>query len=336
MYFKRNEIKEVRKHVIGRADSLNLVIGAKDSARFNQLIENILTRKKYYEGENIDPKHMGAITNEINNLIKNLSNYLVRSAKRFKKVGDVPKPVDYLSTAVDALYIVAMEKLGCPNMPVIHSDKGIKKTLEESALKVSGCFEAFNVSKESILEHQRESDAEAVSKEFGLLFDGIKNGKKAESLGNMIAMYQAFKERQKNQNVFLRLFQRAENRERIALIEKMEKMIRSQLPHGMRDIDFRVVAPAEISRNVADALIREEVALAGSARHDSGALLELYGTVPTEAHISDQEKILNGASQKLSLNLDEKFLQDVLGTDNVKSEQLPKDRVVINPTLVKD
>ena len=56
----------------------------------------------------------------------------------------------------------------------------------------------ISLKKENTFKQQRGKDAAVVSKEFGRHVDGIKNGKKAESIGKMIAEYQALKERQKN------------------------------------------------------------------------------------------------------------------------------------------
>lgn len=334
MYFKQSDIQEVRNHVINHAGQLNVVIGEDDNARFKQVIDKITKSKQYYEGKKIDPKHMTAIKSNINIIIANLSDHLVKYAHDYKGAMDLSDPVDYFATAVDSLFITAMEKLGCPDMPIIHFDPDIKKTLEESAMKVHRSFITFDVSTADTFKQQRGKDATEVSKNFDVLVDGIKNGKKAESMGKMIAEYQALKERQKNHNAFWRLFHRTENNDRNALIEKMGKFIRGQLPDGMKEINLDEAVPNLVSRNIADARIRGAVELAGPNRLDSKALLKLYGCAPSDEHIPDQGKIIDEISQKMSMSKDEKFLKDVIGTDNAKTNPAIKEKTVKNSTVV--
>lgn len=336
MYFKKEDIQEVSKHVFGRADSLHLVIGAKDSAQFNKMIDNILAEKTYYEGEEIAPHHMDAIKGNVKTVINNISAYLVRADEQFKKLENMQNPVDYFSTAVDALYITAMQRLGCPDMPIIHLDEDIKMTLEEAALKVSGGLASFDISKEDAFDRQRGKDATEISKGFGLIAEEIKNGKKAEAVGKMIAEYQAFKEHRKSQNAFWRFLHRTENKERNALVENMGKLIRGQLPKGMKDIDLDEAVPNSVSRKVADALIKGEVEGAGPDRLDNKLILKLYGRAPFDQRVSDQRKIINEASHKISLGRDEQFLNDVMGTDITRTNRAPKEKVFTNPSLVKD
>ena len=336
MYFKKEDIEIVKKHVTKHATDIKVVIGADDEARFNQMIAAIIREKQYFEGEDIDPKHITEIKKNINNTIVNLSNYLIKNADTLKDEMELSNPVDYLTTAVDGLYIRAMEQLGCPNMPIILFDADIKKTLEESALEIHRSFVTFDISRDNTFDQQRGKDATEVSKEFGLIAEGIKNGKKAESVGKMIAEYQALKRRQKNHNGFWRFFHRTENKDRNALIEKMGKFIQNQLPEGMKNINLDDVEPAFVSHKLADARIRGAVEVAGPNRLDNKSIIKLYGCAPSDEYIPDQGKIIDEYSHKISLNKDEKFLNDVMGTDNVNMNQVPKEKVFTDPSLVKD
>lgn len=336
MYFKQSDIQAVKNYIAERSVKLNVVIGATDDARFNKAITNMLKQKKYYEGEQIDPKHMTALKTNVNIAIDNLSEYLVKNADTLKDTTDLSNPVEYLATAVDAFYISAMEQLGCPNMPLLHFDPDIKATLTQSAMKLHRVFVTFDVSRDDTFKQQRGKDAAEVTRVFERHIDGIEKGKKAESVGKMIAEYQALKERQKNHNVFWRFFHRTENKDRNALIEKMGKFIRGQLPEGMKNINLDEAIPALVSRNLADARIRGEVEVAGLKRLDNKSILKLYGCAPSDENIPDQEKILNEYSQKISLGKDENFLHDVMGSDNVKMSQVPKEKTHTNPSMVKD
>lgn len=335
MYFKKEDIQNVKKHIIKRADEIQVIIGAEDEARFNQTIATIVRKKQYSEGEDIAPEHTTLIKKNINTAILNLSNYLIKNADTLKNKMDLSNPVDYLTTAVDGLYITAMEQLGCPNMPIILFDVEVKRTLEEAAIEIHQSFVDYNISKKDTFNKQRGKDTIEVSKEFGLLADGINEEKKAESVGKMIAEYQAFKEHHNNHNAFWRFFHRTENTDGNALIEKMGKSIQEQLPNEMKDINLDEVVPNLVSYNIANALIREEVEAVGPRRLDNQTSAQLYGCVPLSDGITKQD-FIDEYSKKMSMSKDTNFIRDIMGVDNVKTEQVPKEKVFTNPNLVKD
>ena len=328
MYFKQSDIQEAKNYITERSAKLKVVIGATDDARFNKTITNMLNQKKYYEGEQIDPKHMTALKTNVNIIINNLSEYLVKNADTLKDTTDLSNPVEYLATAVDGLYIRAMEQLGCPNMALFHFDPNIKNTLTKSAMEIHRAFVKYDVSREEAFKQQRGKDAADVSKEFERHIEGINNGKRAESVGKIIAEYQALKDRQKNHNAFWRFFHRTENKDRNALIEKMGKFIRDQLPEGMKKINLDEVIPAVVSRNMADARIRGEVEVAGPRRLDPTTAARVFGCSPVNEEIANQQKLFDEFSQKVRLSKDEKFLKDVNGIDKAKTNNAPKSETV--------
>ena len=72
MYFKQSDIQEVKKNITERSTKLNVMIGAKDEAAFEKVINSILKQKKYSEGEDIDKKHMTALKSNVNIAISNV------------------------------------------------------------------------------------------------------------------------------------------------------------------------------------------------------------------------------------------------------------------------
>lgn len=330
MHFKKSDIKKVKSHVMERAETLNVMLGKADLERFNNTINNIRKSKQYYEGETIDQKHLNALKSNVNLAIDNLGKFLVQNIHKYKEYVDYANPVEYLVTAVDSLYISAMEELGCPHIPLFHFDKDIKQTLAQSAMAIHRNYVTYDISKADTFKQQRGKDAAEVSKEFKTLVDGIKNEKKAESVGKMIAEYQALKERQKNHNAFWRLFHRTENKDRNALIEKMGKHIRNQLPEGMKNINLDDAAPNSVSRNIADALIRGEIEVAGAKRYDSKTLTQVFGCSPSTEDIADQYKLFNEFSKKEQMSKDENFLNDIIGMDDAKTNHAFNEDAVKN------
>ena len=328
MYFKQSDIQAAKNHITERSEKLNVVIGVTDDIRFNKTITNILKQKKYYEGEQIDPKHTTALKTNVNIAIGNLSEYLIKKADTLKDTTDLSNPVEYLATAVDAFYISAMEQLGCPNMPLFHFDPNIKNTLIKSAMEIHRAFVKYDVSRDDTFKQQRGKDAADVSKEFERHIEEIKKGKKAESMGKLIAEYQALKDRQKNHNGFWRFFHRTENKDRNALIEKMGNFIREQLPEGMKKINLDEVIPAVVSRDITDARIRGEVELAGPRRLDPTTATRVFGCSPVNEEIANQQKLFDELSQKEQLSKDNKFLEDVNGIDKEKTNNVPMSETV--------
>ena len=79
MYFKRSDIQNVKNHITKHANELNVLVGAKDDESYNKTLNTILKTKQYYEGEQIDQKHMAVLKKNINNIIINTSNYLIKT-----------------------------------------------------------------------------------------------------------------------------------------------------------------------------------------------------------------------------------------------------------------
>lgn len=155
-------------------------------------------------------------------------------------------------------------------------------------------------------------------------------------MGKIIAEYQDLKDRQKNHNAFWRFFHRTENKDRNALIEKMGKFIREQLLEGMKNINLDEAVPALVSRKLADARIRGEVEVAGPRRLDPTTATRVFGCSPASEDIVNQQKLFDELAQKVPMSGDVNFMNDVIGSDNVKMNQVPKEKVYNNPSLVKD
>ena len=177
MYFKRSDIQNVKNHITKHANELNVMVGAKDDESYNKALNTILKTKQYYEGEQIDQKHMAVLKKNINNIIINTSNYLIKNADKLKGTVNLSNPVDYLTTAIDGFFITAMEKLGCPNMPLPHFDPEIKNTLINSAIELNRSFVVYDFSKDDTFAAQRGKDAAEVSKIFGAHVKGLKENK---------------------------------------------------------------------------------------------------------------------------------------------------------------
>ena len=151
---------------------------------------------------------------------------------------------------------------------------------------------------------------------------GIKEGKKAESAGKMIAEYQALKERQRGHGFFWRMLHRTENQARNDLIEKMGNAIQELFPSQKGKLDLDALDPALTSRRFAEARLRGEVEVAGPNRLDPTKAEKIFGCAPATEHIANQYKFFEQHSQKVSMSKDANFVKDIIGNDNAKSQPL--------------
>ena len=334
MYFKKSDIKDVKNYITKHANAIKVMIGTADEERFNQTINNILEAHQYKEGEKIVPEHMEALKADLNIAISNLSGYLVKNSGVLKEIMDLSEPTDYLATAIDGFYIKAMEKLGCPDMPLFHFDENIKKIVEESAMKIHRSFVSYDISKDVTIEQQRGKNADVLSKDLSRNMKGIKEGRKAESVGKMIAEYQALKARQSNHGFFWRMFHSDENKARNDLIKQMNKLIKSVLPDGMKRINLDNADPAAISREIADAQIKMNANSIAAKRFDPKTSSQVFGRSPVDKDIEEKNKISIESNQKEQMSKDMNFVNDVMGVNDAKTNNVAKSDAVKNDKVV--
>ena len=319
MFFERNKIKSVREHIHSHATAINALISTTDVTTFEITLNSINDVKQYDQGEQISAEHLNELKSQVKTSLIHLTNYITEAAKNPKSsIQPIADPVDYLLTVTDYLYVMAQEKLGCPNIPLFIFDQDIKNTLEASALAIDRSFAKFEMTKESALAEQRGKDAKVVGKILQSHMKSIHDGvDKPKHVGEMIAEYQALKERQSNHGAIWRFFHPGENKARTALLKQMRSAISASLPQGMK-IDLTKVAPAEIARRLADARIRGNVEVAGPHRIEGKMCEKIFGCAAADDTLIQQPNAGLESEFKEPLNLDSEFVVDANG----KKEEL--------------
>ena len=338
MNFRKSDIQEVNNYVAVRAESLGVRIPPEEYMRLNRVLDNINRQKQYKEGEEIDPKHMGAIRTNIATTIDRLGKDIVQTADMLNRSRDKNASIEYLETAVDLLYILAMDKLGCPNMPVIHFDNGIKETVVKTASVINKIVITYDVSEDDAFNRQRGKDAVEVSKNFNTLVNKMDKVIEPEPVGKMIAEYQALKRRQEGHGGIWRFFHRTENKARTDLLKKMSETIKKYIPKEMGRINIDEVLPANVAHGIAGLRIEAEVDLEVSRRFNRKEAADIYGCPPSTdeyVDVEEQKKLFEQFNSKIPMNENEKFVNDINGSVDIDVSQVSKEKEVKNINVVK-
>ena len=335
MFFEREKIKSIRAHIHSHATAINALISTTDVTTFEITLNSINDVRQYNQGEQIDAEHLAELKSQVKTSLIHLTNYITTAAKDSKNpIQTIADPADYLLTVTDYLYVMAQEKLGCPNIPLFIFDQDIKNTLEKSALAIDRSFGKYQMTKEAAFIAQRGKNADEVKKNFQKHMNGFREGlDKPTHIGEMIVEYQALKERQSNHGAVWRFFHPGENKARTALLKQMKDTISGALPKGMK-IDLTKETAADVAQRFADARIRGSVEVAGPNRMDDKKVEAIFG------HPAANDALIGQASASLEndikepMNLDADFIKDVNGAKeeiaapavaNEKDEALAKE-----------
>ena len=314
MFFEREKIKSVRAHIHSHATAINALISTTDVTTFEITLNSINDVRQYNQGEQIDAEHLSELKSQVKTSLTHLTNYITTAARDSKNpIQPIADPADYLLTVTDYLYIMAQEKLGCPNIPLFIFDQEIKKTLEESALAIDRSFAKYKMTKEAAFIAQRGKNADEVKKNFQNHMNAFRKGAdKPTHIGEMIVEYQALKERQSNHGAIWRFFHPGENKARNSLLKKMKETISGALPQGMK-IDLTKETAADIAQRFADARIRGIVEVAGPNRMDDKKAEQIFGHPAANDALIEQASASLENDIKEPMNLNEEFIKDING-----------------------
>ena len=335
MFFEREKIKSVRAHIHSHATAINALISTTDVTTFEITLNSINDVKQYDQGEQIDAEHLAELKSQVKTSLTHLTNYITTAAKDSKNpMQPIADPADYLLTVTDYLYVMAQEKLGCPNIPLFIFDQDIKNTLEKSALAIDRSFGKYQMTKEAAFIAQRGKNADEVKKNFQKHMIEFREGTdKATHIGEMIVEYQALKERQSNHGAIWRFFHPGENKARNSLLKGMKQTISGALPKGMK-IDLTKETAADVAQRFADARIRGTVEVAGLNRMDDQKAEKIFGHPLANDALIEQASASLENDIKEPMNLDVDFIKDVNGAKeeiaapavaNEKDEALAKE-----------
>ena len=338
MYFERSKIKDVKKYVMKHAKSINVVRLTDDEDAFLAALESISMDKKYKQGEDINQDHLEALKPWVENAVRNLAGVAISDLKNPKNpMTQIEDPVDYLTTLTDYYYVLAMEKLGCPNIPIFVFDSNIKKTIETCALAIDNSVPKYNFSTETEFTQQRGKNAKELQKKSIEHRTAISNGhNSAKHMGELITEYQALKMRQANHGSIWRFFHKSENKARNALLKSMEKTIKSKIESVFGKkvyTNLDALNPSEIARKLADARIRGNVEMMGMYRLDSKTA-EIFGQPSADQLMLQQKEIENSINNKMPMSTNEEFMADINDKKSEISEPIKENKRISKDNII--
>lgn len=341
MYFERNEIRKVKNHIARHANEIGVLMLDEDYSMYDGALNSILAThgRQYEQGEQITSEHYNALMDWAKSAVINSANSIIKNAKS----GNFPEkpindPVEHLLTLTDYFYVMGMQRLGCPNMQLFVFNNDVKTVIQEYALKMDKVLHKYDISTEREFTKQRGKNAKELEKRFSDHIVAInKQDNKPQHVGELIAEYQALKERQNRHIGIWRFFHSKENQARNELLSKMEDAIKTTmnkiLPQNKSE-NLDALNPSEIARIFADARIRGSVEVAGVNRFGENAK-KIFGYLDAET----KNNLMNNKESDLSnykepMGNDKTFVEDINGKKEEISHSINENRVFEKDNII--
>lgn len=264
MYVSRNKINILRERTSEKfaKEDFGKFIDPALIESYQKLLKSIADERKYNEGEKIMPSDLARITPAVNSLLDSFNSGLIEKRAEIRPTTRFSyDPFSATVAVTDYFHAMAMETLGCPDMPAQFGfavTGHIESIAPDTELAMKQ--EEYNkITAENYYRSQRKKSAKEVAKKTReLKADILKKTASPLKIARYVAEYQALKKRQEGHGAIWRYFHKKENEERTALLESMEKTLASVFDKKSYLDSF---TPAEIAgnynKNLVYKLVRE-------------------------------------------------------------------------------
>ena len=197
---------------------------------YRYTLSTIANKSNYQEGQKISEEDLNTIKEKVNSIITTIANEI---KKKEPEMGHFDKMYfngfNTLMAATDYLYAMAMEKLGCPDIPASFGAdvcENNQKHAKELDTKIKKSYFDDQYSTKTYFDKQRKKDAVDVRrKNKDLIRNCNSQIATTEQLAELVAEYQALNLRQKGHGRIWRFFHSGENDERTELLNDMKAAI---------------------------------------------------------------------------------------------------------------
>lgn len=299
MFIKKENVDEVLELTHANCEEYNIDnrFDAMLMLSYKNLLDEIAKKSKYKEGTTILESDLEKIKTNVNDIITDLAKEI---EKREQELIDFDRMhfsgFDTLMAANDYLYALAMQKLGCPDMPTSFGADvctNIQKHAKKLDEKVKKSYYNKDYSTKTYFDNQRKKDADVVRfKNKSLISDINSKLGTPDQIAELVAEYQALKLRQDGHGRIWRFFHRTENNERMELLADMKAAITNAVGEDV-NLDPKEKTPADIAKLLNDKLIDKKATEA--LNHDEFAKRckcadkISYEKLPKENSIAKQE-----------------------------------------------
>lgn len=227
MHIKSEFVNEIFEKAKERMQKAGVSVKEEDIQRFQRTLDGIASKKKYEQGEELDNLSCMLLMGDVTFAITNIRDDL---AKINAEKGEL-NCVDQLMSVTDYFYAMAMQKLGCPDIPASFGDV-FMETIDRSATVVNSkvSLEQDSNYAERVYQQQRYKNAGEVWSSVNDAMNAAR-GKMATpaEIQKLIVEYQALNKRQSNHGPIWRFFHGKENEERVALMKDMKEVLQGVL-----------------------------------------------------------------------------------------------------------
>lgn len=227
MYIKSESVNEIFEKAKERMQKAGISVKEDDLQRFQRTLDSVASRKKYKPGEELEAFNCVMLMADVTFAITNIRDDLAKLNAGKEEVNCV----DQLMSVTDYFYAMAMQKLGCPDIPASFGDS-FMETIDRSATAINSkmSLEQDSNYAERIYQQQRYKNAGEVWSNVNDAMNAAR-GKTATpaQIQNLIVEYQALNKRQSNHGPIWRFFHGKENEERVALMNDMKEVLQGVL-----------------------------------------------------------------------------------------------------------
>lgn len=247
-----------RKYI---SSGMNLFIDSRALDGYTEVLRTIARESKYNQGETIKPSDLANIELAVKEVI-NVTRYNLR--QNAKNISEKSRTnIDTFRSFLaldDYLYAIAMQELGCPDIPTSFGEK------HQQWLKDKTSLEEFEVKKDdyeitTVDNHYTEQRRKSANKvrANNTEYMSFINNKMAPPIyvAKLLAEYQALVKRQEGHGEVWKFFHRRENNAREKLLQDMKNVLVSAVGN---DVNLETANPLEMAKkynNIRQPLITE-------------------------------------------------------------------------------
>lgn len=271
--------------------------------RFKQEMAELGASRSYEEGQSISESDLSKITNEVGMFLDHLRPQIVQALRGANNINSV----EMLICATDYIYAMAMQSLGCPDIPESFGPS-VQNHISKMATSINGELSLHSETHANqVFWKQRGKDADEVRDAVSDVMTAAEEGKATpRQVQELMEEYQALHQRQQGHGFWWRAFHRTENRDRTELLSNMESALKTMLGDKVNLLDSSAAF-------VAGGMIRNNVTKEVAAAFENNSFNKRVGIQELNSADQNEKKIesTNDLRAALEDDLNPKEINDV-------------------------
>ena len=307
---------------------------------YRYTLGTIANKSNYQEGQKISEEDLNTIKEKVNSLITTIANVIKKKETEMEHFDKMYfNGFDTLMAATDYLYAMAMEKLGCPDIPASFGAdvcENNQKHAKELDAKIKKSYFDDQYPTKTYFDKQRKKDAVDVRrKNKDLIRNCNSQIATTEQLAELVAEYQALNLRQKGHGRIWRFFHSGENDERTELLNDMKAAIIKAIGVEV-SLEPEDKSPSDITILLNNRIIEKNAA--GAAKTDAFASRYKISDMVKDSLPEKKENVVNENNvdneKRINLNIDNNEV-NVIGNEDISPIISDESAIKSNPQIEK-